>query len=320
MAICLCFCLPQAAWAQEEDKEEAEKKALALHQKTMKEARALHQEIQSLHRDLENTAQEVGELREEWVDADQKRRQEIDYQGRIKQQELERISAQLRDKQMKIFDLASRLIAREPGSVEFREMRCDAAFAKEAFDIVLEDIERVSAEKRESVDYLMIWGQSLERKARFKEAIDKYLKALAVIPKERQPFVRFSLANCYFNAHQFEEAFKYYAGLAADAPAAAKQQYENISKVAAEYVKLWEKELALRKEEESKGTNPIVVLELSAGEIKLELFEDQAPNMTANFIHLVESGFYDGLSFFKVVPQHMVVSGCPEGEGTGGPG
>ena len=68
-------------------------------------------------------------------------------------------------------------------------------------------------------------------------------------------------------------------------------------------------------------TNPVVVIEMeNEKEIAIELFPDIAPNTVANFISLVEDGFYDGLIFHRVIPQFMIQGGDPSGNGTGGPG
>ncbi len=75
-----------------------------------------------------------------------------------------------------------------------------------------------------------------------------------------------------------------------------------------------------RMEEEPKKANRFVVIETSMGTIKGELFEDLAPITTANFIKLVEKGYYDGLIFHRIIPNFMVQTGCPEGTGRGGPG
>jgi peptidyl-prolyl cis-trans isomerase B (cyclophilin B) len=56
------------------------------------------------------------------------------------------------------------------------------------------------------------------------------------------------------------------------------------------------------------------------GEIKLELFTEQAPETTGNFIKLAKDGFYDGLKFHRVIPDFMIQGGCPQGTGTGDPG
>jgi cyclophilin family peptidyl-prolyl cis-trans isomerase len=52
----------------------------------------------------------------------------------------------------------------------------------------------------------------------------------------------------------------------------------------------------------------------------IELFENEAPNTVANFISLVKKGYYDGLTFHRVLPGFMAQGGCPDGTGGGGPG
>ena len=54
--------------------------------------------------------------------------------------------------------------------------------------------------------------------------------------------------------------------------------------------------------------------------IKIELYPDTAPITVENFIKLVRDGFYDGLTFHRVIPGFMIQGGCPNGTGTGGPG
>ncbi|MCD8212643.1 MAG: peptidylprolyl isomerase [Campylobacter sp.] len=56
------------------------------------------------------------------------------------------------------------------------------------------------------------------------------------------------------------------------------------------------------------------------GDIKLELFADEAPQTVANFVQLVSDGFYNGLNFHRVIPNFVIQGGCPNGTGTGGPG
>jgi cyclophilin family peptidyl-prolyl cis-trans isomerase len=65
---------------------------------------------------------------------------------------------------------------------------------------------------------------------------------------------------------------------------------------------------------------PQVLLETSKGEVLIELYEDNAPNTVANFVSLVEKGFYDGLKFHRVIDRFMAQGGDPEGRGSGGPG
>ena len=56
------------------------------------------------------------------------------------------------------------------------------------------------------------------------------------------------------------------------------------------------------------------------GPIGLELFDEDAPKTVKNFRDLAEKGFYDGLSFHRVIRDFMIQGGCPQGTGTGGPG
>lgn len=84
--------------------------------------------------------------------------------------------------------------------------------------------------------------------------------------------------------------------------------------------KLWEEEQAFREKEAEADDLPRVKLETSKGTIVVELFENEAPNTVANFISLVEKGFYDGLAFHRVLPHFVAQGGDPNGDGSGGPG
>jgi peptidyl-prolyl cis-trans isomerase B (cyclophilin B) len=56
------------------------------------------------------------------------------------------------------------------------------------------------------------------------------------------------------------------------------------------------------------------------GTMKVELYEQDAPNTVANFVKLSEKGYYDGLTFHRVIPDFVIQGGCPKGSGAGGPG
>lgn len=67
--------------------------------------------------------------------------------------------------------------------------------------------------------------------------------------------------------------------------------------------------------------NPIVTMEIEDyGTITIELYPNMAPNTVANFVNLIEEGFYDGLTFHRSVPGFVLQGGDPNGDGTGGPG
>ena len=67
--------------------------------------------------------------------------------------------------------------------------------------------------------------------------------------------------------------------------------------------------------------NPVVTIEMMNGDIiKAELYPEVAPNTVNNFLSLVNKGFYNGLIFHRVIKGFMIQSGCPDGNGMGGPG
>ena len=62
------------------------------------------------------------------------------------------------------------------------------------------------------------------------------------------------------------------------------------------------------------------IIETEKGNIILELFENEAPKTVDNFVKLINQGFYNGLTFHRVIDNFMIQCGCPKGDGTGGPG
>ncbi len=64
----------------------------------------------------------------------------------------------------------------------------------------------------------------------------------------------------------------------------------------------------------------VATFQTSKGDIHVSLMPDVAPLTVANFVNLVQRGYYDGLTFHRVIPDFMVQGGCPLGTGTGGPG
>ena len=71
----------------------------------------------------------------------------------------------------------------------------------------------------------------------------------------------------------------------------------------------------------SETIHPTFVIRLeNGGEMKGELYPEYAPQSVGNFASLANSGFYDGLTFHRVIPGFMIQGGCPKGTGTGGPG
>ncbi len=67
-------------------------------------------------------------------------------------------------------------------------------------------------------------------------------------------------------------------------------------------------------------TYPNVIIETDRGSFTVELWDDVAPNHAANFLKLTDSGFYNGTTFHRIIPNFVIQGGCPTGDGTGGPG
>lgn len=62
------------------------------------------------------------------------------------------------------------------------------------------------------------------------------------------------------------------------------------------------------------------IMETSRGTLNLEFYDEDAPGTVKNFCDLAKKGYYDGLTFHRVIPGFVVQGGCPKGDGTGGPG
>jgi len=134
----------------------------------------------------------------------------------------------------------------------------------------------------------------------------------------KQPGIYDLAGSAAFNACQFDLAAKYLKAAAEDE--SIGQSGRRYLAQVADYQAYWKKELAIRAAEAQADDLPRVLLKTSKGDIQIELFENQAPEAVANFISLIEKGFYDGLTFHRVLPGFMAQGGCPDGTGGGGPG
>jgi peptidyl-prolyl cis-trans isomerase B (cyclophilin B) len=65
---------------------------------------------------------------------------------------------------------------------------------------------------------------------------------------------------------------------------------------------------------------PTATIDTEFGPVTVELWNDVAPKHAENFLKLAKQGFYDGLTFHRIVPGFVIQGGCPQGTGTGGPG
>ncbi len=88
----------------------------------------------------------------------------------------------------------------------------------------------------------------------------------------------------------------------------------------AEQREKWKQEFSRRAADEKRDDNPRVAILTNKGKIVVELFEEEAPQAVANFIFLVERGFYNRKMFFRVVEHFAAQTGCERGDGTGNAG
>lgn len=62
------------------------------------------------------------------------------------------------------------------------------------------------------------------------------------------------------------------------------------------------------------------LIKTNKGDMRVAFYEKDAPNTVANFVKLAKEGYYDGLTWHRVIPDFVIQGGCPKGDGTGGPG
>lgn len=117
---------------------------------------------------------------------------------------------------------------------------------------------------------------------------------------------------------EFDSAERLYQPLiqAEDVPEIDAIMYSNLDS----YREQWNEEQRIREQDEKEDRLPRVKLETTQGDVVLELFLDQAPNTVANFVQLVESGFYDGLDFYQVIDHILALTGDPMNNGSGNSG
>lgn len=121
-----------------------------------------------------------------------------------------------------------------------------------------------------------------------------------------------------FMLNNFEQAGKFFG--IADEKKVLSEKCTFFKKDLSYYKTAWAKESILRERDASKKNLPRVSLETTKGTIVVELYENEAPNTVANFVYLVEKGYYDGLYFDSVIPGFGAETGRSLESEDGGPG
>ena len=194
------------------------------------------------------------------------------------------------------------------------EERVDASF------------ERLLALQPENAAIRRRWAQALSQRNDWPRIVEILSVDEGTI--ERVPELAIERARALMNLNRYADAI---AAIAAISETARLQpgiagQAEGLATQLEDLQEAWIAERA-RREQEATIDLPLVRFETSRGPVVLELFEEQAPYTVANFISLVESGFYDGTRFHRVIPGFMAQGGDPNSRagadgmpGMGGPG
>ena len=174
---------------------------------------------------------------------------------------------------------------------------------------------------REEEDILAFVVQVLEMRLMEDnyEQADRLLKGLLTgnIPRYL-PMLYDVAGEVSFKLGRFEQAEAYFAK--AEKEGTISKKGEALRKNIPYYRRAWAIEKTTRETEAMANDLPRVLLKTTKGDIELELYENQAPATVGNFIALVESGFYDGLSFHNVIPGLLAESGMSQSTADGGPG
>lgn len=187
--------------------------------------------------------------------------------------------------------------------------------------------------KRETVDEETI-NAIIELAYRAYQSENKFAEAAAlsdaILSKAPENAVALNLAGvCHFAIDEFDKSAQLLSA-AQEKNLLMPDLGAQYADLAPQYVEYWKKEQAIREKEAAAPPtqqNPQVELDTSRGKIVVELFENEAPNTVANFVSLVESGFYNGTKFHRVLPHFMAQGGDPntkpgatDNPGSGGPG
>lgn len=170
--------------------------------------------------------------------------------------------------------------------------------------------------QKEAGDLLAQFAKDAVAKDRYEEAYR--VSKLLVDHGDTRPDVYSALGVSAFVINDYDTAEKYLP-LAREKGALPDLGIGFLEKLP-EYKQFWAKEQELRAAEAQADDLPRVLLKTTQGDITIELFENEAPLAVANFVSLVEKGFYNNLSFHRVIPGFMAQGGDPKGDGTGGPG
>jgi peptidyl-prolyl cis-trans isomerase B (cyclophilin B) len=207
-------------------------------------------------------------------------------------------------------------LADHPDDADLRVKRAELLLGCDAAAYALKDVEAVLQTKPEDPKVRSIAGRAYC-------AVNHYEKALTALGDTPPDDAAGEYGASLFGAGRFAD-FKAFWEKTKDKAAISKHLVPAVAQMLRTQpaqldglTQLWADEQKARAEDAKKDDNPRVQLETSRGLIVLELFEDTAPNTVANFISLVESGFYNNIKFHRIIPGFMAQGGDPTGTGGG---
>lgn len=188
--------------------------------------------------------------------------------------------------------------------------------------------QRIIARQQDNQAARGSYARYLVRQNRYADALD-VLEAYPPDPAEHLE-ATLILSQCLFAQHRFQEALDVLMAVPQETLSsnwALQPQVTSARKIRLQYMQHWEQEQQAQARDEAGEPLPQVMLLTSRGPILLELFENDAPNTVANFIHLADQGFYNGTRFHQVLPNQYALGGDPNSKdgslmppGTGNPG
>ncbi|MBL4846384.1 MAG: peptidylprolyl isomerase [Planctomycetes bacterium] len=204
-------------------------------------------------------------------------------------------------------------LLRAQDDLRLRRVRAALFVDKGHFSLAERDLAKVLAKNADDAVALTLRGRCREAKGLTGEALADYRRTLELEPSDERR-LRGAVAAFWMNeftlARQLRDEVKSLTGQTAQ----LQVDYGWYLKkpLLEEAEKRWKREQAFRAADEKRGDLPRIELKTTRGVIVLELFEDQAPNTVANFVELVEGGFYDGLPWHRVQPLRLAASGKPK--------
>ncbi|MBI2900462.1 MAG: peptidylprolyl isomerase [Planctomycetes bacterium] len=218
-----------------------------------------------------------------------------------------------------------RAVTLDPDDVGVRDSRSRLRELLGDLDGAAEDLDRILRAKPDRAAFFVRRANLDRRRNRYEEARRRLAPFVAkdAAAQAEDGLCAFALDDYAAAVERLEAASKSKDAL----PASLRSEVEATLALARERVKHWDEERKLRDAEAKKDDLPRARLVTSAGEVEIELFENEAPVAVANFVALAERKFFDGTRFHRVIPNFMAQGGDPNSrnddpsdDGQGGPG